>query len=197
METKINIAEDKKQQVLDAALQVFSEEGFHKAKITKIAELAGIGAGTVYLYFQNKQSILEELFLRSWLRIEQKLIYLSDDDNLTPKGKIRELLHTIISLMYENKNMAIMFLHEYSFWSSGPSKNVNKSVDNAKQLFSYIIKMGVDKGDFRSSVIAAEATAFIIGGLWYFLALRVENLEDGNIEKLKSDIEGLVFQGIL
>ncbi len=46
-------------QILDAALDVFAEKGFHEARMDEIAEHAGITKGTIYLYFESK----EELFL--------------------------------------------------------------------------------------------------------------------------------------
>ncbi|MBY9082503.1 TetR/AcrR family transcriptional regulator [Paenibacillus sp. HN-1] len=53
------ISEHKHAAILDAAYEVFGAEGFHEAKISQVAELAGIAKGTVYLYFSSK----EELFM--------------------------------------------------------------------------------------------------------------------------------------
>jgi len=52
---------DKRRMILDAATTVFSKRGFHASTIDMIAETAGIGKGTVYLYFSCKERILAEL----------------------------------------------------------------------------------------------------------------------------------------
>ena len=45
-------------QILDAAITVFAEKGFHRATIKDIARQAGVADGTIYTYFANKQELL-------------------------------------------------------------------------------------------------------------------------------------------
>ncbi len=49
---------EKYQRILDAAVAVFAEKGFHVARVADIASRAGVADGTVYLYFKNKEEIL-------------------------------------------------------------------------------------------------------------------------------------------
>ncbi|MBA1334137.1 MAG: Transcriptional regulator, AcrR family [Firmicutes bacterium] len=51
----------RKGQILDAAARVFSEKGYHRAKIEDIAARAGVGKGTVYEYFSSKRHLFEEV----------------------------------------------------------------------------------------------------------------------------------------
>lgn len=48
--------------ILDAAIDVFAEKGFYRARITDIAERAGVAEGTIYLYFRNKDDVLLNIF---------------------------------------------------------------------------------------------------------------------------------------
>src|SRR3954451_7003085 len=50
-----------RRRLLDAAEQVFGELGYHEASIVKLAEVAGVAAGTFYLYFDSKKAIFDEL----------------------------------------------------------------------------------------------------------------------------------------
>src|SRR5688572_28918040 len=45
-------------QILEAALAVFSREGFHATRVEAIAREAGLAKGTIYLYFPTKEAIL-------------------------------------------------------------------------------------------------------------------------------------------
>lgn len=54
--------DDKRQRILDAAVQVFASKGFFASRISDVASAAGIADGTVYLYFRNKDDILIKLF---------------------------------------------------------------------------------------------------------------------------------------
>ena len=53
---------EKRREILDAALQVIAEQGFHEAPIALIAERAGVGAGTIYRYFATKDLLIAALF---------------------------------------------------------------------------------------------------------------------------------------
>ena len=52
---------DTRRRLLDAAERVFGELGYHDASIVKVAEAAGVAAGTFYLYFDSKKAIFDEL----------------------------------------------------------------------------------------------------------------------------------------
>lgn len=53
---------EKRREILRAALELIAEHGFHGAPIASIAEQAGVGAGTIYRYFENKEVLINELF---------------------------------------------------------------------------------------------------------------------------------------
>lgn len=63
--------ETRPDEILDAALAVFTEAGFAGAKVEDIARRAGISKGTVYLYFDTKEAMLEALVEQSAGRIAQ------------------------------------------------------------------------------------------------------------------------------
>jgi len=51
-------------QILDAAEQVFARHGFHDASLREIAELAEFSVGAVYSFFPGEEDIYREIFLR-------------------------------------------------------------------------------------------------------------------------------------
>jgi len=53
---------DKHDKILEAAIAVFAEKGFHHARISDIAKRAGVADGTIYLYFRNKDDVLLSIF---------------------------------------------------------------------------------------------------------------------------------------
>lgn len=58
MPRKPGPVEDRRAQILDAALKVFAEKGYKGATNQKIAEAAGVSAGLIYFYFKNKEDLL-------------------------------------------------------------------------------------------------------------------------------------------
>src|SRR5256885_12542768 len=53
---------DKRTRIMDAAIKVFAEHGFHTATVAEIARAAGVADGTIYLYFKGKDDLLLRLF---------------------------------------------------------------------------------------------------------------------------------------
>src|SRR5687768_1361146 len=55
---------DKRAAILEAALELFVERGFHGTAVPEVAERAGVGAGTIYRYFASKEALVNELYQR-------------------------------------------------------------------------------------------------------------------------------------
>ena len=55
------VAEDKKKKILEAALKLFNEKGIDNTSTSLISKEAGVAAGTLYLYFENKVDLISEL----------------------------------------------------------------------------------------------------------------------------------------
>jgi AcrR family transcriptional regulator len=53
---------DKRDEIVRAALELIAEHGFHGAPMALIAEHAGVGAGTIYRYFENKDVLITDLY---------------------------------------------------------------------------------------------------------------------------------------
>ena len=78
-----------RERILDAALGVFSEKGFHVATMDEVADRAGLGKGTLYRYFANKETLFNELVRQRLEELESKARTVLDgqDDVLTMIAK--------------------------------------------------------------------------------------------------------------
>ncbi len=78
-----------KERILDAALEVFSQKGFHSATTDDIAEKAGVGKGTLYRYFETKEKLFAELVQLRLEELETRAGSIMDgqDDVLTMISK--------------------------------------------------------------------------------------------------------------
>jgi AcrR family transcriptional regulator len=57
------VEEDKKKRILEAALNLFTEKGIDNTSTALISKEAGVAAGTIYLYFENKVDLINKLYL--------------------------------------------------------------------------------------------------------------------------------------
>jgi AcrR family transcriptional regulator len=76
---------EKRDEIVRAALEIIAEHGFHGAPMAMIAEKAGVGAGTIYRYFENKDLLITELYRELEERIYAALLAGYD-----PEKPIRE-----------------------------------------------------------------------------------------------------------
>ena len=88
-------------QILDAAITVFSEKGFHRATIKEIARVAGIADGTIYTYFASKDEVLLAVLDRLNETTERKQQFvLGDEQDL--KAFFRAYLQQRMALLWPN-----------------------------------------------------------------------------------------------
>ena len=59
MASRSAIQEERRRQILDAAVRAFAEKGYHACRVSDIAEEAGVAYGLVYHYFESKDAVLE------------------------------------------------------------------------------------------------------------------------------------------
>ncbi len=75
-ETFFNLPEEKRQRVIDAAIDEFSQRSFHDARITAIVDAAGIAKGSFYQYFEDKKDLFKYII---GLAAEKKIEYVNRD----------------------------------------------------------------------------------------------------------------------
>jgi AcrR family transcriptional regulator len=67
-------ARSKREGILDAALELFAERGFHGTAVPLVAERAKVGAGTLYRYFESKECLVNALYQREKARFLSELL---------------------------------------------------------------------------------------------------------------------------
>ena len=82
----------RKRDILLSARSVFAENGFHRATVDQIAQLAEVAKGTIYLYFENKEAILAELVLQALAELHDQLNAANEARSLLhPDGRLRAM----------------------------------------------------------------------------------------------------------
>src|SRR5215831_3852112 len=98
---------DKREAIMSAALDLFVERGFFGTAVPEIAERAGVGAGTIYRYFESKEALVNVMYREQKMRFGHEVI--AD----FPAGNTRELFRTLWMKMatFAGKNpKAFVFL---------------------------------------------------------------------------------------
>ena len=77
---KNNSTDSMRKKIFGAALQVFGEKGYHRATIDEIVAFSGIGKGSVYRYFKNKEDLLQQLLVEKYDEIMEPMKQITSGD---------------------------------------------------------------------------------------------------------------------
>ncbi len=92
----------KRERILEAAQSVFARKGYYLSKIEEIAELAGVGKGTVYEYFASQEELYKEMF-KVILNRYTEYVMVEVTPEMTVKEWVRRLLEMHLRYMLENR----------------------------------------------------------------------------------------------
>ena len=100
-------SKNKKQLILDTALELFSENGYHATSISLIAKVAGISKGLTYNYFESKEQLLNEVIL---IGINEFMnLFNRNNDNSLSEDEFDFFLESAVSLIKDNRNYWKLF----------------------------------------------------------------------------------------
>ena len=119
---------DKKECILSAALELFSEKGFHGTAVPEIAQRAGVAAGTIYRYFTSKEAIVNQLYQRQKAQLLAAVMA-----DFPFQGHARTQVHHFITRVFafaQQHPQAFKFLelHHHAPYLDDESKKVEASV---------------------------------------------------------------------
>jgi AcrR family transcriptional regulator len=158
--------------IIDAALEEFTAQGFTATKLDDVAVRAGIGKGTIYLYFDSKESLFEEVVRRNLLGGREMI-----ENFITNfEGTTAELLATHFRHMYsfmQNDKippLVAMVLGEAVRFPSLSRFFHDEMIKHSQDVMRRIIQRGVASGEFRPAA-ADIYTQFLIapvliGAIW-------------------------------
>ncbi|MBM4939003.1 TetR/AcrR family transcriptional regulator [Vibrio parahaemolyticus] len=142
-----NPAVDKRDQILAAAEQLIAESGFQGLSMQKLANEAGVAAGTIYRYFSDKEHLLEEVRLNVAKRIASA-VQAGVNDDMPLKERYRTMWLNIWNLAGSNLN-AISNRVQYD---SLPCTTRNKTWELERRMFAQVDRLfnqGKEEGVFK------------------------------------------------
>src|SRR5690625_7579997 len=94
----------KYKQIIEAAVVVIAENGYHNSQVYKIAKKAGVADGTIYLYFKNKEDILVSVFEEKMGQFIDKIVHAIKEQK-TADEKLSTLINMHFSQLANNHHL--------------------------------------------------------------------------------------------
>src|SRR6185437_10056358 len=99
---------DRKQQILEQAVRLFIERGFHSVKLEDIAEAAGVTARALYRHYDNKQALLAEA-IRTGQDQYQRARLLTDGEAVAEPLPLNVELPNLIAAAVESRSLMVLW----------------------------------------------------------------------------------------
>lgn len=173
MNPQIDLKQERRKQILDAAEKVFTKRGLDKARMDDIVHESGLSKGALYWYFKSKDAIIRALLDRVFInemRDAEELIH--------AQGSSSERLRTFVAnAVQEYKHFEKMLPLAYEFVAlAARSKAISEAIvgyfKRYTAILAEIIQQGIDSGEFQPcdperTAISAIAMYEGMAMLWF------------------------------
>jgi AcrR family transcriptional regulator len=186
--------DDRPEEILDAAMDVFGEVGFARAKLDLVAKRAGVSKGTLYLYFDSKEALFREM-----VRAKVVTHVVFGETLLTQsQASAREILEQFIRRWWEiarQPDMAQLCRLVHSEISNFPELArffTDEVIARTRRLMTAIFRLGVAQGEFRS--VPNDFPCWAVASLVVHGAMRQRFFAPHDPEALSDDqvVDGIV-----
>jgi AcrR family transcriptional regulator len=156
--------------ILDAAAQVFRRKGFHGASMADIAEAVNLQKASLYHHVTSKQEILLALLDRALELLYEHIARVTRKD-LPERVKLAQMMEAYLQAMTENIDLAAVLLLEHRSLDPELHSRHVPNRDRFEALWRDVIRQGTKEGVFRSvdAGMAARALLGIMNWIitWY------------------------------
>ena len=168
----------KRQDILNSAMALFRDKGFHNTKMEDIAIVAGVGKGTLYEYFENKQDVFDEACIEYVDIIIENIRYVSNMDD-TFKNKLLILFNGKLKMESEFNDMNIdNILSSKNIISEKTIKTIIGKISEMYSLICHIVDQGKEEGVVKKNIQSEITACLIVGAMGEYLRLKTHKKEN-------------------
>ncbi|MBF7019592.1 TetR family transcriptional regulator [Staphylococcus sp. 18_1_E_LY] len=185
---------NKKEKIVQAAIDIFCEKGIDKANVSDIVKEANIAQGTFYLYFSSKLAVMPSIAEVMVNKIINELK--SEVDSSSIDQQIKQIINVIFNVTNEYKELTMLV---YSGLTQTQFIGDWESI--YKPLYDWIesLLMSAKKGGLINSTINIKYTAKIIVGAIESSAEQIhiyDREEIDNVKEYKKELEKFLLNGL-
>lgn len=134
--------EDKRQAILEAASAAFKDRRFDEVKLDEVAVLAGVGKGTLYLYFKNKEDLFAALAGEGTREMAERVLDISELD-LSYRERLFQFCQEFSEFAGE-RHVWLLLLQKAS--SAELEEQIRPLYDRVKRSVCRLLQTGIDEG---------------------------------------------------
>lgn len=169
----MKVSQDKKKEIrrdlIRAAVELFSEKGFHKTTMREISSRAGYGAATIYNYFPKKEKILYGYFEEKQADLSRALEEVPDFESFHLKEKLQLHLETLLDIYLQDREFVT---EAYRMLLDSPLRTLGE-FRPIKRGFTETVRGFVEGAIADGEIPAPPFPGFMIDLYWDYAGLMI------------------------
>jgi len=182
----------KREAILASAYEIFYEKGFYQAKIEEIAQRAGVGKGTVYLYFSSKEHLLREM-LKEVVNYYLSALRQRMGADASPRERLHALFRTHAAIMRRHQKVKLLIHRDFDFVDEGLKQWLFEQRNGFIEDLQALVEEGIRAGQFRP--VDARLAALMLEALFSALVFEEKTMTKQRMQRFLDILErGILAQ---
>lgn len=188
---------DNKTKISQAAVRVFSREGFHHARMKTIAQEASVAVGTIYNYFKDKDDLLLSVF-EDGIRIRMDFLEELGHTSLPLRDQIQHLLESHFDQIREQQELAELILFERFHRGSRLRDRILTLQKGIIDQIAEFIRTGISQGWVRPChpQVVAQALFDLVQTMTACWVFSSPDDEDDIFSSAPKELADLIWMGL-
>ncbi len=161
LQTFLNLPEDKRQKIIDCAVDEFAQHDYQSASVSRMVAQAGISKGSLYQYFTDKSDLYNYLLE---LGSQKKALLMTESTQVNANDSFFESLNHLFKVMatfeLHYPKLAKIGYRAANGKSPLPEELVEKAKRSTRKYFIALLENGITRGEIRKDT-NVEVTAFL------------------------------------
>jgi TetR/AcrR family fatty acid metabolism transcriptional regulator len=196
--TRSAAQEERRRQILDAAVRAFAKKGYHASRVSDIAEEAGVAYGLVYHYFESKDAVLESIFREMWGMMVAAINAIEEIEE-SPREQLRKACAIVLRTWRDYPDVVRVLVREVARSGEQLQREVEE-IAHAFEALQRIVERGQREKVFRQDLPPRLAAWIIYGALEEILTGWVLGRlpgEDQDIKDAERTVVGILCDGLI
>ncbi|RXK85358.1 TetR/AcrR family transcriptional regulator [Filimonas effusa] len=161
----VDMSTDKKEHIINTAIELFAVKGFEGTSIREIAAAAQVNLAMINYYFGSKEKLFESIVEYKASHSRGALEEVAADTSLTQMQKIEVIIQRHVDRLFANRHFHRVIFQEMVMTSRSALQEsiICKIIYPNNQIITQIIQSGIDSGEFNRNADPQLCTVTIIG----------------------------------
>lgn len=185
----------KYKQIIDAAVIVIAQNGYHSSRVSNIAKEAGVADGTIYLYFKNKEDILVSLFREKMGQFVERI-----SSSIKSLKRADEKMHRLVTMHFrqlaDDHDLAVVAQLELRQSNLDLRYQINEVLIPYMEIIDGIIQEGMEQNIFRKDLHIPLVRQMIFGTMDEMVTTWVMKGQRYDLLALVDEVHKMIIKGL-